>query len=97
MHGQLDNLDRRLVARIHRGVLRQRHLRHADGAGVRVPRRPPDLPYRLHHIAHVLGAIVGSVSAEADVDVHECRLVALEPAGLEGNRAACCGPVCPVS
>lgn len=93
---KLNNLDRRLVPRLDARPLRQRHLREAHRPGVRAVRGPEQLELRHHGVGHVLRAVVGPVGAEAQVDVQQRLRVALEPAGLEGDRAARRGPVCPV-
>jgi hypothetical protein len=87
VHRRLNNLDRRLVAHVHRRVRRQRHLRQAERARVRIPRRPDDLEGGHHVEGHVEGGL-----AEAQVDVDEGACVALEPAGLDCYGAAFQGP-----
>ncbi|KAL2289250.1 hypothetical protein FJTKL_02267 [Diaporthe vaccinii] len=82
VHGQLNDLDGGVVAGLDGGVGGEGHLGQADG--------------RDHGEAHVPGAVVGAVGAEAHVDVEEGRGVALEPARLEGEGAARRGPVCAV-
>lgn len=96
MHGKLNNLDGGVVAGRDGGVGRQGHLWQAHRARVGVLAGPQDLEGRDHGEAHVPGAIVGTVGAEAHVNVEEGGGVALEPARLEGDGAACCGPVCAV-
>lgn len=96
MHSKLNNLNSSIIARLNSRVGGQRDLRKADGARVRVLAGPEDLEGRHHGEAHVPGPIVGPVGAEAHVDVEEGRGVALEPARLEGEGAACRGPVCAV-
>lgn len=96
VHGELDHLDGGVVAGLDGRVARQRHLGQADGARVGVLAGAENLEGRHHGEAHVLGTAAGAVGAEAHVDVEEGRGVALEPAWLEGDGAACCGPVSPV-
>lgn len=92
----LHDLDRCVVARRYGGVGWQGHLGQTHGARVRVRAGADDLEGRDHGEAHVFGAAVGSIGAEAQVDVQEGCLVALEPARLEGDGAALSGPVCSV-
>lgn len=96
VHGNLNDLDRGVVARLDGRVGGQRHLGQAHGARVGVLGRPEDLDRADHGEAHVLRAAVRAIRAEAQVHVHEGRRVALEPARLEGDGAACGGPVCPI-
>lgn len=96
VHGKLNNLDGGVVAGRDGGVGRQRDLGQAHRARVGVLGWAEDLEGRDHGEAHVPGAIVGTVGAEAHVDVEEGCGVALEPARLEGDGAACRGPVCAV-
>lgn len=93
MHGQLHDLDGGVIARLDGHVGGQGHLREADRARVGVLGGPQDLEGRDHGEAHVPGPAVGPVGAEAHVDIQESRGVALEPARLEGDGAACRGPV----
>lgn len=93
MHGNLNDLDGGVVARLDGGVAGQRHLGQADGARVGVLGWAQDLEGADHGVAHVLGPAAGAVGAEAQVHVDEGRGVALEPAGLEGDGAAGRGPV----
>lgn len=93
MHGELNDLDGGVVPRLDGGVCGERHLGQADGARVGVLAGPEDLEGRDHGEAHVPGAIVRAVGAEAHVDVEEGGGVALEPARLEGEGAARRGPV----
>lgn len=91
--GLLDNLNSGQVARLDAGVYGKRHLRQADGSGVRVVGRADDLEGLDHGVAHVHGAIVGSVGAKAQVDLDVGQRVAAEPARLEGDGAAGGRPV----
>lgn len=96
VHGQLNDLDGGLVAGGDAGPLRQRHLWQAYGPGVGVLARPPQLEHGPHRVRHVRGPAIGSVGAEAQVDVCEGSLVALEPTGLPSDGAACRRPVSPI-
>jgi hypothetical protein len=96
VHSKLYHLDGSLISGLDGRVGRERDLREADGARVRVLAGPQDLEGRNHGKTHVPRPAVGPVGAEAHVDVKEGRGVALEPARLEGDGAACCGPVCAV-
>lgn len=93
VHSRLHDLDGGVVARLDGGVGREGHLGQAHGARVGVLGRAQDLEGADHGVAHVLGPAARAVGAEAQVDVHECRGVALEPARLEGDGAAGRGPV----
>lgn len=92
----LNDLDRRVVACFHACILRQRYLRQTHGARVCAVGRANNLESWYHWEGHVLGSVVGSIVAKAQVDVHEGDLVALEPARLERNGTAFCRPVGPV-
>lgn len=97
VQGQLDDLDGCVVASLDGGVDREGHLGQADGARVGVARGADDLEGVDHGVAHVgraveAGSELGPFVAEAHVDVDEGRRVALEPAWLEGDGAACCRP-----
>lgn len=92
MQRQLDDLDGGVVADLDVHVGRQRDLRQAHGAGEGVLGGADDLEGGNHGEAHVGGTVVGAFSAETHVDVDEGSRVALEPAWLEGDRAACYGP-----
>lgn len=94
--GKLHELDGGQVAGLDGGVDGQGNLREADGARVRVVGGTLDGEGVNHGVGHVLGAVIGAVGAEAQVDVDDGEGVASEPAGLEGERAARCGPVCAV-
>lgn len=96
VHGELDDLDGGVIARLDGRVGGERDLGQADGARVGVLAGAQDLEGRHHGEAHVPGAVVWPVGAEAHVDVEEGRGVALEPAWLEGECAARRGPVCAV-
>lgn len=91
--GELDDLDGGVVAGLDGRVDGQGHLREADGARVGVLAGAEDLEDGDHGEGHVDGTAVGAVGAEAHVDVHEGCRVALEPARLPGEGAACCRPV----
>lgn len=88
MLGQLDDLDRRVVAGVHDGIGGERDLRQADGARVGALGGAEQAKGRHHGERHVLGPVVGPVGAEAQVYVDGGLVVALEPAGLEGEGAA---------
>ena len=96
MGGKLDNLDSGKITRFDVGTGRERDLRQADRARVRVLGGAKQLEGRDHGVGHVHRSSVRSVGAEAQVDVEECRLMALEPAGLECDSAARSWPVRPV-
>lgn len=96
MHSKLNNLDRGVIAGLDGGVCRERHLRKADGARVRVLAWAEDLEDGDHGEGHVEGTAVGPVAAEAHVGIHHCLGVALEPAWLEGKGTTRRGPVGPV-
>jgi len=96
VHGQLDYLDRRVVARLDRHVGRQRYLRQTQGAGVGVLARSENLEGRHDRETHVAGTAVGAVSSQTHVDIEESGGVALEPARLEGDGTADGRPVRPV-
>jgi hypothetical protein len=97
MQGQLDKLDRRVVAGLDAGAGGQGDLRQADGARVGVLAGSDDLEGRYHRIRHVGRAVVGPVCSEAEIYIHEGRGMALEPAWLESDGATCRGPECAVS
>ena len=90
---QLHNLDRRLVPRLDPQV--RRHLDFGEAHRPREGRvrRPQELPRGSESGVPVQGPAVGPVGVEPDVDVQEGRGVAREPARLEGESAACRGPV----
>lgn len=94
MHRQLDDLDGSVVARLDVHVGGEGHLREADGAGVGRLAGAEDLEGRDHGVGHVgraaVGNAVGTLGAEAHVDVDEgCRMPG-EPAWLECDGAAFC-------
>lgn len=93
----LHHLNRSIVPSLDAGICGKRHLRQTDCSRVRVRAGPDDLEGRDHGVAHVRRSTVGAIGAVAEVDVHEGGLVALEPAGLDGDGTACCGPVGSVS
>jgi hypothetical protein len=83
----LDNLNCRIIPNVVCDVGWQRNLRQAEST-------------RVHHIAgsgklengnHRV-RVVGRSGAEPDVDVYECRLMAVEPPRLEGDGAPCYRP-----
>lgn len=80
-------LNRRIITRAHAHIGRQRHLRHTDGAGVRVVGGTFDFKDREHGVTHV-----GRDSTPANVDVDEGRLMAAEPGWLKGDSTAGDGP-----
>lgn len=92
----LDNLKCRVVSRIHCPIRGKWDLRQADRARVRAVGRAQDLERRHQRVGHVYRATVRPISADADVDVKKCRLMALEPARLKGYCAARCRPVCSI-
>ena len=96
MHRQLHQLNSRIIPFLKLEPRGHRHLREAERSRIRVLPRADDLEGRDHGETHVLGSAVGAVGADAQVDVDKRCRVALEPAWLEGNGAACCGPVGPV-
>lgn len=96
MRSKFHNLDGSQIASLDDGAGGQRDLREADGTGVGVLGRAEQLEGRDHGVGHVHGTVVGSVGAEAQVDVEEGRLVALEPSRLECDGAAGRRPVGPV-
>lgn len=91
MHRRLDDLDRCVVAHIHRQVGGHPHLRQAEGSGVGLCRGTDDLEGWHHNVGHVWWDC-----AEAEVHVEEGFAMAGEPAGLQGHGAASCGPFCAV-
>lgn len=96
MDGQLDNLDGRVVASLDRHVRWQRNLWQTHGARIWVLAGTENLEWRNHWKTHVQGTTVGSLGADAHVDVKQCRCVALEPTWLESESAADRRPVRPV-
>ena len=93
MNSQLDNLYSGQVASTDIGVLGQRHLRETNGAGVGAVGRTKDLECGNHGIRHVDGAVIGAISAKAQVDEGKGLFVAAKPAWLESDSAAGRGPV----
>lgn len=96
MRRQLHDLDRRIVARLDSKVGRHLHLRQAQRPRVGPVRRAQQLPRGLEVVGEVQRSSVGPVRVQPDVDIQEGGGVAGEPAGLEGDGAACRGPVGPV-
>lgn len=87
VHRRLNNLDRRIIARLNCRIYRQRHLWQTERSRVRIPARPHDLECRNHRVGHVDGD-----GAVAEIDIEEGSGVALKPAGLDGDGAAANGP-----
>lgn len=88
MHSRLNDLNSRQITHLDiDGVVRQRHLGQAEGAGVGVAGGTDDLEGREHGEGDV-----GWLRAEAHVDVDEGGGVAGEPAGLDSDGAAVYGP-----
>lgn len=96
VNGEFYNLDCSLVACLYGGILGQRHLRETDGSGEGIVGGTEDLEHGDDRLCHVRWAAVRAVVAKAHVHVGEGCLVAAEPAGLECDSAASCGPVCSV-
>ena len=96
MQGQFDDLDGCVVAGLNVDVGGQRDLRKAHGAWVGVLGGTDDLKGRDHGQRHIHGTAVRSVVAETHVDVKKGCRMALEPTGLECDRAADDWPVCSV-
>lgn len=92
MNSHLHNLNRRIIPHIHRRIRWKRHLRETKRSRVWILRGSNDLEDGHHGERHVGWSLVGTGGAEAEVYVEECCGVALEPAGLECDGAACCGP-----
>lgn len=88
MQGSLNNLDGRVVAHIGLVASGQRNLWQAERTAVVEVRWPRELEHRVHRVRHVL-----RLGANAEVDVDECREMAIEPTRLEGNRASVDGPL----
>lgn len=88
MHRRLHNLDSSIHSRGYAQVRWQPHLRQTHPQPrVRLVGWPDDLEHGLHDVR-----VVWRDGAQPDVDVDEGRLVPAEPAGLEGDGAACRGP-----
>lgn len=81
------HLNCRIITRAHTHIGRQWHLRHTDGAGVRVVGGTFDFKDREHGVTHVWGN-----GTPADVDVDEGRLMAAEPGRLKGDSTTGDGP-----
>lgn len=96
MNGQLDHLDRRVIASLDDRVGRQWNLRQTHCAGIGVFAGTEDLERRHNGQAHVQGTAVRPIGSEAHVDVKKGCGVALEPSWLECERTACRRPICPV-
>jgi hypothetical protein len=88
VHCSLHNLNRGIVAHLHHCVCWQRDLWQAEGSRVWSLAGSGDLEHGNHWEAQVLGSTSWSVCSEAEVDVEECGLMALEPSGLNGNSSA---------
>lgn len=97
MLSQLNNLNRRHIARLDSRPSRKRHLRQAHSSRVGVIRRSHEHKRLEHNVRHVWRAAVGPVGAVSEVDLELGLEVAAEPAWLEGDGAAGGGPVCAVS
>ena len=97
MHRNLHNLNCRQITRLNRMIRRQRDLGQANRAWVRSLTRPCDLENGDEGEGEVVWTVVGTVDAEAHVDVHEGCGVPLEPAGLQGDGATADGPGCAVA
>jgi hypothetical protein len=93
---QLNNLNRRLIARLDSRACRKRHLRQAHSSRIRIVRRSQKHKRLEHDVRHVWRTTVGSVGAVSEVDLELGLQVAAEPAWLEGDGAAGGGPVCAV-
>jgi hypothetical protein len=96
MNSRLDDLNRRIITHIHRRIHRQRHLRQAERAWIRILAWPDNLEDWNHGERHVGWSTVWAVGAESQVHVEEGCGVALEPTGLEGDCSAAYGPFCSV-
>lgn len=96
MLSQLNNLNRRLVARFDNRANRKRHLRQAHRSRIRIVRGSQKHKRLEHDVGHVWRAAVGPVDAVSEVDLELGLEVAAEPAWLEGDGAAGGGPVCAV-
>lgn len=92
MDSHLHDLNRRIIAHIHRGIRRQRHLRQTERPWVWILGGSNDLEDGYHWEGHVGWSLVGTAGAESEVYVEECCCVALEPSGLDSDGAACCWP-----
>jgi hypothetical protein len=97
VNGELNELNRCIVAHLQIGASWQRNLWQAHGARIGVLVGTKDLEWRYEGVAHVRWTTIPSLIPKAHVDVKEGRCVALEPAWLKGNGAAADGPKCPVS
>lgn len=97
MLSQLNDLNRRPIASRNICASRQRNLGQADSSGIGIVGRSLEHEWLDHDIGHVWRATVGTVSAVSEVDLELSRQMATEPAGLEGDGAAGCWPVCSVS
>lgn len=93
MNRHLDDLNGDIVADIESLVHRQRDLRQAESARIRVPRWSGDLKGWDHGVGGVedLGW-VEFVPKDSHIDVEEGGGMALEPAGLYGDCTAFDGP-----
>lgn len=91
MTSGLDDLDGSVVAYVDADVGREWDLGKAKGPWVWGDGWTGDLEGRNHGQTHV-----ERCCAQAQVEVDEGRLVAGEPAGLEGDRTALEGPLCSV-
>jgi hypothetical protein len=90
------DLDSRVVAGLNTQGPGHNDVFHANSARVRPVGRTEELP-RLHERSGVVqGTTIGAVGVDADVDVEKGRSMTREPAGLEGDCAACRGPVGPI-
>ena len=84
---QLNNLNGRILPDDSRIIDRQGHVRETHTARVDGVLRARDLEHGLHDHREVLRQ-----AAVPEVDVHEGRCVAAEPAWLEADGAAADGP-----
>ena len=88
MQRRLDDLDGGIIADLRRVGRGQRNLRQAKSALPFLTGRPSDLENGYHVQRHVDGQ-----GANAQVDVHEGRRMAREPARLHGHGATANRPL----
>lgn len=91
----LNHLDRNVVSDVEGQVRWQWHLRQAECPVVGDVVGADDLEGWHHNVRHVWWRDLAR-SVDADVDVEECVVVALEPAWLDGEGTAFDWPECSV-
>lgn len=96
MLGSQDDLYRSVIASFDSGIIGQRHIRQADGAGEGVVARAQECKLRNQGDSHVQWAAIRTCITKPQVNLQEAFGVAYEPSRLEGYRAAARWPICPV-